>query len=63
MSGAKLPARAHVDNACGKREVHTPSPGLRHLPQGKKMDLKTWRELAPEKKKFVIGMAIVVAIA
>ena len=27
------------------------------------MDLKTWRELAPEKKKFVIGMAIMVAIA
>lgn len=26
------------------------------------MDLKTWRELAPEKKKFVIGMAVMVAV-
>ena len=26
------------------------------------MDLKTWRELAPEKKKFVIGIAVAVAV-
>ena len=26
------------------------------------MDLKTWRELAPEKKKFVIGIATLVAV-
>ena len=36
--------------------------GISHIFWGGEMDLKAWRELAPEKKKFVIGIAVAVAV-